>query len=224
MPLMACPQCGQNVSSLASVCPKCSYSLREQRLKQGQLGPQVTCRKCGQLISAKANVCPHCGIDFPKRSFNLVFVAIPVVVVLLVFAIVKMVPAGNSEPISGAAPPPLSAAPPEITPPQTAVQLVDSAQPASTEAVVRAEPIVVETPAVVRAPRDTSVRSTTRWTSTWVNVRRDPSPTAHIEQQLNPGVRVEVGRFQSGFWEVFLDGRLLGYVANSLLLREPPER
>ena len=63
MPLMACPQCGQNVSSLASVCPQCSYSLREQRLKEGQIGPQITCRKCGQLISAKANVCPHCGID-----------------------------------------------------------------------------------------------------------------------------------------------------------------
>ena len=224
MPLMACPQCGQNVSSLASVCPKCSCSLREQRLKEGQLGPQVTCRKCRQLISAKANVCPHCGVDFPKQTFNLVFVAIPVAVVLLVFAVIKLAPAGDSEPNLAAAPLPLTEEPPAITPPQTEVDVVDSAEPASAKAVVRAEPIVVETPPTAPEPRDTTVRSTTRWTATWVNVRRDPTPRAPIEQQLNPGVRVEVGRFESGFWEVFLDGRLLGYVANSLLLREPPER
>jgi hypothetical protein len=54
-------------------------------------------------------------------------------------------------------------------------------------------------------------------------VRRDPSPRAPVEQQLDPGVQVEVGVFQAGFWEVFLDGQRLGYVANSLLLRTPPQ-
>jgi hypothetical protein len=44
-----------------------------------------------------------------------------------------------------------------------------------------------------------------------------------VEQQLNPGVRVEVGDYEAGFWEVYLEGRLLGYVANSLLLRERPD-
>jgi RNA polymerase subunit RPABC4/transcription elongation factor Spt4 len=223
MPLMACPQCGQNVSSLASVCPNCSYSLREQRLKEGQLGPQITCRKCGQKISAKANVCPRCGVDFPKRTFNLLLVAVPLGLVVVVFAIVKLLPenVGTSEPTS--APPPLAEEPPEITPPQTDIVIEDSTESVTGDSLVRAEPIVARTPTRDPVSTGAAVRSTTRWTANWVNVRRDPSPRAPIEQQLDPGVQVEVGRFQSGFWEVFLDGQRLGYVANSLLLREPPE-
>ncbi len=223
MPLMACPQCGQNVSSLASVCPKCAYSLREQRLKDGQMGPQITCRKCGQKISAKANVCPHCGVDFPKHTFNLLLVVVPVAAILIVFAIVKMLPAGSGSTDSVGAPPPLAAEPPEITPPQTEVVIVDSAVPSVPDSIDRAEPIVAQIPPRAPERTDQAVSSTTRWTANWVNVRRDPRPTAPVEQQLNPGVRVDVGRYEAGFWEVFLDGRRLGYVANSLLLREPPE-
>jgi RNA polymerase subunit RPABC4/transcription elongation factor Spt4 len=223
MPLMACPQCGKNVSSLASMCPKCSYSLREQRLKEGQLGPQVTCRKCGQKISAKANVCPHCGVDFPKRTFNLLVAAVPIGAVILVFAIGKLVPDRSGPTDLATAPPPLTTEPPEIAPPQADVVLGDSVDTPAIDAVVRASPIVVATPLTVPEQVETTARSTTRWTATWVNVRRDPSGRAPVEQQLNPGVRLEVGRFESGFWEVFLDGRRLGYVANSLLLSEPPE-
>lgn len=223
MPLMACPKCGQNVSSLASVCPKCSYSLREQRLKEGHLGPQITCRKCGQKISAKANVCPHCGVDFPKRSFNLLLIAVPIGLILLVFAIVKLLPlAGRTPP--AAAPPPLVAEPPEITPPETEVVVDPSAAQTRTDSLARAEPIVAQAPPRVSRQTESAVTATTRWTATWVNVRRDPSPNAPVEQQLDPGVRVEVGMFAAGFWEVFLDGQRIGFVANSLLLREPPER
>lgn len=222
MPLMACPQCGQNVSSLASVCPMCSYSLREQRLKDGQLGPQISCRKCGQTISAKANVCPHCGVDFPRRTFNLLLVAIPVGLILIVVVVIKLIPEGSSSSEPIIVPPPLAAEPPEITLPQTDIVLEDSAALTSSDSLARAEPIVAQTP-VVTIQADTAVSATTRWTATWVNVRRDPRPNAPVEQQLNPSVRVEVGRFVAGFWEVFLDGRRLGYVANSLLLREPPE-
>ncbi len=224
MPLMACPQCGQNVSSLASVCPKCSYSLREQRLKEGQQGPQIVCRKCGHKITAKANVCPHCGIDFPKRTFNLLLAAIPIVAILILFAVIKLIPGDTGGTGSAAAPPPLAIEPPVFTPPQTDVVLDDPTERSIADSIVRAQPIVVETPPPAAAREETSVRPTTRWTATWVNVRRDPMPNAPVEQQLNPGVRVEVGAFESGFWEVYLEGRRLGYVANSLLLREPPNQ
>lgn len=223
MPLMACPQCGQNVSSLASVCPKCAYSLREQRLKEGQLGPQITCRKCGQQISAKANVCPHCGVDFPKRTFNLLIVVVPLAAILVAFAVIKMLPDGSEPRGSAAAPPPLATDPPEITPPQTEVVLEDSSETPPLDTVVRAAPIVARTPPTVPEPAETTIRSTTRWTATWVNVRRDPRVNAPVEQQLDPGVRLEVGSYEFGFWEVFRNGRRLGYIANSLLLREPPE-
>ena len=224
MPLMACPQCGQSVSSLASVCPKCSYSLREQRLKEGQKGPQIGCRKCGHKIPAKANVCPHCGVDFPKKTFNLLFAAGPIAAIIIILTIVKLFPGDSGGSGSAAAPLPLATEPPVITPPQTEVVLDDPLETSSADSIVRAPPIVVETPPTVSARGDSSVRSTTRWTANWVNVRRDPLPTAPVEQQLNPGVRVEVGAFEAGFWEVYLDGRRLGYVANSLLLRAPPNQ
>jgi RNA polymerase subunit RPABC4/transcription elongation factor Spt4 len=224
MPLMACPQCGQSVSSLASVCPKCSYSLREQRLKEGHKGPQIVCRKCGHQIPAQANVCPHCGVDFPKRTFNLLLAAIPIVAIIIIFAIIKLLPGGQDVTGSAAAPPPLATAPPVITPPQTEVVLENPTEPARAVSVERAPPIVVQTPPRTAERADTSVRATTRWTADWVNVRRDPLPTAPVEQQLNPGVRVEVGGFEAGFWEVYLEGRRLGYVANSLLLSEPPNQ
>ena len=223
MPLMACPQCGQNVSSLASACPKCSYSLREQRLKESQQGPLIVCRKCGHRISAKANVCPHCGIDFPKRTFNLLMAAVPGGAILIIFAIVKLIPGDANVTGSAAAPPPLTIEPPSITPPQTEVVLEDPTATPQTEGVVRAPPIVVESPPPVAEPADMSVRPTTRWTATWVNVRTDPRPNAPMVLVLNPGVRVEIGSFERGFWEVYVGGRRLGYVANSLLLRDPPE-
>jgi len=223
MPLMACPKCGQSVSSLASVCPKCSYSLREQRLKEGQQGPLIVCRKCGHKISAKANVCPHCGVDFPRRTFNLLLAAVPVGIIIIVFAILKLIPGDANVTGSAAAPPPLTTEPPSITPPQTEVVLEDPTATPRADSVVRAPPIVVETPPPVAEPADTSVRQTTRWTADWVNVRREPRPDAPVVLVLDPGVRVEVGSFEGGFGEVYVEGRRLGYVANSLLLREPPE-
>ena len=222
MPLMACPQCGQNVSSLASVCPKCSFSLREQRLKENQQGPQIVCRKCGHKIAAKANVCPHCGVDFPKKTFNLLLAAVPIVAIIFLFTIFRLLPDGSVSTGSAAAPPPLTTEPPVITPPQTDVFLEDPLEQSRPESVVRAAPIIVDTPPPIAVPEDTSVGPSTRWTADWVNVRMGPVPNAQVEQQLRPGVRVEVGNFEAGFWEVYLDGLRLGYVANSLLLREPP--
>ena len=223
MPLMACPQCGQNVSSLASVCPKCSYSLREQRLREGQRGPQIVCRKCGQKISAEAHVCPHCGVDFPKRTFNLLLVAAAVVVVILAFVVIWLLP--GDTPVTGpvTAPPPLSTEPPEITPPHTEAVLDATAETSAADSNVQARPIVVESPPPAAARRDTPVRATTRWTANWVNVRQEPNPDAAIVQVLKAGVRVDVGAFETGFWEVYVEGQRLGYVANSLLLREPPQ-
>ena len=141
---------------------------------------------------------------------------------MIVFGIFKLVPGDTSRTGSAAAPPPLSTEPPAITPPQTEVVLEDPTETSEADSVVRAPPIVVESPPRVAERTEASVQSTTRWTANWVNVRRDPFPNAPVEQQLNPGVQVEVGAFERGFWEVYLDGRRLGYVANSLLLREPP--
>ena len=224
MPLMACPQCGRNVSSLASMCPKCSYSLHEQRLMESRLGPQVTCRKCGQMIPANAPVCPHCGVDHPKRTFNVIVAGVAVGAIILILAIITIFPGDTNVTESAPAPPPLATEPPAITLPQTEIVLEDPTETSRADSVLRAPPIVVESPLPGAERADTSVRPTTRWTADWVNVRSDPRLEAPVVQVLDPGARVEVGRYEAGFWEVYVDRRRLGYVANSLLLREPPGR
>ncbi len=223
MPLMACPKCGQSVSSLASVCPNCSFSLREQRLKEGRLGPRIRCRKCGQNISATADVCPHCGVDYPKRTFNLLLVAAPIGAVVLAFGIFLLLSGGSDPGSSASAPPPLSDGPPAVTPPETATPAEATEEQAEPESDVRAAPILVESPPGSDQDIDAPTSERTRWTADWVNVREGPSPDAPVAQILDPGVRVEAGGYDGGFWEVYIDGRLLGYVANSLLLQEPPE-
>lgn len=223
MPLMACPKCGQSVSSLASVCPNCSFSLREQRLKESQLGPQIRCRKCGQNIAEAAEVCPHCGVDHPKRTFNLVLIAAPIGASVLAFGIFLLLSGGSDPDSSESAPPPLVDAPPTVTPPKTAMPAEATEQQAEPESDVRAAPILVESPPESNQETDAPASERTRWTANWVNVRENPSPDAPIAQILDPGVRVEVGGFDGGFWQVYVDGQLLGYVANSLLLQAPPE-
>lgn len=223
MPLMSCPQCGKSVSSLASMCPNCSCALREKRLKESQLGPQIKCRKCGHKISAMANVCPHCGVDFPKRSFNLVLAAIPAGAIILIVVLVRLFPSDAAIPE------------PTGTPQSSATQPSDSAQQQPDEVVetlgeapgqdsiLRAPPMVVDAPPVTaEATGNQAANRTSRWTATWVNVRSEPRRDGPMVQILDPGIRLEVGNFVAGFWEVFLEGRRLGYVANSLLLREPP--
>ncbi len=226
MPLMSCPKCGQNVSSLASVCPQCSFPLREQRLKESQMGPQITCRKCDHLISANARVCPHCGVDFPKKTFNLLIAAVPIAAIVLVFAIMKLWPSGEGT---------------AYQVPQQEEQPAESlanpvSLPEASDTVTETTPIIdtiVPTPAVITAPPvmaaspntpDTTFGSNTRWTADWTNVREGPASNTPSLRVLGPGQRVEVGTFVRGWWEVFIDGELVGYVANSLLLREPPNQ
>lgn len=221
MPLMSCPKCGKNVSSLASVCPQCSYPLREQRLKESQMGPQISCRKCDHLISANSRVCPHCGVDFPKRTFNLFIASVPLAAIILVFAIMKLLPSGDNAAEFGTEPTPAADASSDSTPALPESNAVVSAQPSEADSILEAPPIVAApppTPTIV----DTTVRATTRWAADWANVRASPTRNAPSVHVLNPGQRIEVGTYTRGWWEVFVDGQLLGYVANSLLLREPP--
>ena len=57
MPLIECPECGQKVASVASVCPRCSFALTQRRLQRVQQGAVIECHNCGRKGSAAVPVC-----------------------------------------------------------------------------------------------------------------------------------------------------------------------
>ncbi len=62
-----------------------------------------------------------------------------------------------------------------------------------------------------------------RWISTWANVREGRSRESRVLQVLPPGRQVVVTNRSAGWWELYVDGRFVGYIAGSLLLKEPPD-
>lgn len=53
MALIICPECGQNVSSLAKACPHCGCKF-------------IVCPECGNAHVLSADCCSECGYDFKK--------------------------------------------------------------------------------------------------------------------------------------------------------------
>ena len=68
MTLIDCPQCGKRVLSVASTCPKCGFSLSEQRKKDSHTTKATLCRSCHREIAPKSQLCPHCGEVRPSRG------------------------------------------------------------------------------------------------------------------------------------------------------------
>jgi hypothetical protein len=101
----------------------------------------------------------------------------------------------------------------------------ESTTPAQTQPM--AQETVQVTPPDPRpepAPPPTVAAETTltKWTSTWVNLRNARDPDAEIVRVLNPGEQVEVADLVGGWWVVFVDGEMVGFVARSLILDQPP--
>ena len=161
MPLIECPQCGQKVASVASMCPRCSYVLSQR----------------------PAPV---------RRRRNFWPVPVLLVVGLLVLGIL-----GTPRTIDDGSPPPTSS-PPGPLPPAT----VDSP------------------PAAV--PTATRPSTQTKWTSTWVNVREGRGTSTPVVQIIDPGRPVEVDSLLGRWWVVYVDGKAIGYVHNSVLQDEWP--
>jgi hypothetical protein len=55
-----------------------------------------------------------------------------------------------------------------------------------------------------------------------VNVRADRTVESAVVRVLAPGRRVEIGDLEHGWWALFENGALVGYVANSVLTETPP--
>ena len=164
MPLVECPECGQKVASVASVCPRCSRPLSLQKPAD------------------------------PRRSHGFWPVPVLVVVVLVLFGILGIRNRGNLRAPS--------------LPTSTSSQLTPQA--------------VASPPA--ETSKATGPSTQTKWTSTWVNVREGRGTDTRIVQILDPRQPVEVDSLQGRWWGLYMDGKRIGYVHNSVLQNESPGR
>jgi hypothetical protein len=159
----------------------------------------MECAECGQKVASVASVCPRCSCFFghpaaPRRSHITLRVPVLVTVLLLLVAVLGMAKRINTE-----SQPPTSSTPAQLIP-----------------ATITSPPIA--------APRTTGPSTQTKWTSTWVNVREGRGTDTRIVQILDPRQPVEVASPQGRWWDLYRDGKPIGYVANSVLRDESPSQ
>ena len=158
----------------------------------------MECAECGQKVASVASVCPRCSCFFghraaPRRSSITLPFPVLVTVPLLLVAIL-----GISKRIKPESQAPTSSTPAQLTP-----------------AAIISPPTAT--------PRTTGPSTQTKWTSTWVNVREGRGSDTRIVQILDPRQPVEVASLQGRWWGLYIDGKPIGYVANSVLRDESPD-
>ena len=159
----------------------------------------VECSECGQQVASVASVCPRCSYFLgyraaPARSRITWSIPMLLTVLLVLVAILGIPKSVNTE-----SQPPTSGTPAQLTP-----------------ATVTSPPTAT--------PRTTGPSTQTKWTSTWVNVREGRGSDTRIVQVLDPWQPVEVASREGRWWGLHIDGKRIGYVANSVLQNESPDR
>jgi hypothetical protein len=174
-----------------------------------------------------ATRCPHCGHAFfrdpyeetryePRTRLGPILVAVG----LLAAAGVGMWAVSRQGPLGpGARTTPVTTRAPAPAPAAIDTSPAARPEPAPITALALEAAPPADTPP---APPAREVARASRWASTWANVREAPDLSAPVVRVLDPGEQVEVGERDQGYWRVYVDGRPVGYVAASLLLREPP--
>ncbi len=159
----------------------------------------VECSECGQKVASVASVCPRCscflGYGAAPGGSHITWPAPMLVTVLLLLAAILGIP----KTIDTESQPPASSIPARLTP-------------------------ATVTPPPTATPRPTGPSTQTKWTSTWVNVREGRGSDTRIVQVLDPRQPVEVASLQGRWWSLHIDGKRIGYVANSVLQNESPDR
>jgi hypothetical protein len=159
----------------------------------------MECPECGQKVASVASVCPRCSCFFghpaAPRGSNITLPLSAVVTVLLLLVAVL----GISKRVNTESQPPTSSTPTQLT-----------------SATIASPPTAT--------PRTAGPSTKTKWTSTWVNVREGRGSDTRIVHVLDPRQPVEVASLQGRWWDLYIDGRPIGYVANSVLQDESPGR
>ena len=212
MTLIKCPNCGHTISSVASKCPRCGNQLSQFRFVQGEGGGLTECRRCARKVLSGAKICPYCGVSHPGRRSPVVLLTLGIALVLPVLVLATL---RNRSP-----------EPPVLIPARTGEDLPAAVAPAPRlqaapgPAAPRAP--VVAPAAGVMGDNAGGVSTQTKWTLDWANVRQGRALEAPVVRVLRPGAPVQVSDRQLGWWALYLDGRMAGYVAGSVLGDRPP--
>ena len=157
----------------------------------------MECAECGQKVASVASVCPRCSCLFghrPAPRRSSITLPFSVLVTVPLLLVAILGISKRIKPESQA---------PTNTPTQ------------STSATIISPPTAT--------PRTTGPSTQTKWTSTWVNVREGRGSDTRIVQILDPRQPVEVASLQGRWWDLYIDGKPIGYVANSVLRDESPD-
>ncbi len=214
MTYIKCPACGARALNVATRCPSCEYVLTQNPMQLGARSSVAECRTCGKMIPRGSETCPYCG-KTPSSTARWLVAALGGAVALAatVFVIQAVLPragdgAASQTPPAAAIPtaPAVVVGPPAAGPP--------TARPAARPPEAGPGP---------GAP-ETGVRPDllVRWTGTWVNLREGRDTIFAVARVLQPGTRLEVADRQGGWWAVYQNGVVVGYVAGSSLVEEPP--
>lgn len=60
MALIACPNCGKEISDKARVCPSCGTEMSQETPSQNE-EENITCEECGVVYEKRLSACPNCG-------------------------------------------------------------------------------------------------------------------------------------------------------------------
>jgi RNA polymerase subunit RPABC4/transcription elongation factor Spt4 len=227
MTLIQCPKCGHTVSSVASRCPSCGALLTQYRFVQGQGGALTECRRCSRKVLSGAMVCPYCGVHRPGRRMPYV-VAILVVALAAPVVLFALLHSRAPQPASLAIEPPVTVpAPRDARAAPVRSQTAAQAPATGTTPASGREAVPARQSGGPRAVRQDSARATPagavrKWTLDWANVREGRALGTAVVHVLRPGEAVLVADRQAGWWAVYQDSRVLGYVAGSVLSDQPP--
>ena len=218
--------------------------MTQYRFVQGQGGTLTECRRCSRKVLSGAMVCPYCGARRPGRRTPYVVAALVVALAapiglfaLLYSRAARPAPVAIEAP--AAIPGPKEAPAPPVRSRQVAHAPQESLVLPPAERVGRSQAsagVLATTPAPATPPAQPAASggapadgpqpapggTVTKWALDWANVREGRAlgtPVVHI---LHPGEQVLVGDREAGWWAVYQESRVLGYVAASLLGDQPP--
>ena len=180
--------------------------------------PLIDCPECGQKVASAASVCPRCSCFFGQRTApkkSRITWPVPALVMVLLLVAILGIPERTSTDLGI----------PESTSTDLGIpkRIDTESQPLTSSTPAQLTPATVASPPTA-TPRTIDPSTQTKWTSTWVNVREGRGIDTRVVAVIDPAQRVEVDSLQGSWWVVYIDGRPIGYVANSVLQNESPSR
>ena len=184
-----------------------------------EAGPHglLPCPRCLKLIARDADICPFCGYHAQRGRAIRRWAVVGAMTVLVVGAAAYGIRAagGFAGVAQWFASDPEPAAVAEVRDTAT-----DTARDPGVQPIGAATPIIAAAPAAI-TPRTPLPTFSIRYARNWANVRAGRNIDSAVVAVLRPGERVQAAHPLGGWWAVWADSVLVGYVATDLLSTTP---